>query len=174
MRDNRDQLQCSCIDLRMQGESDQSTEDEERKRSRIKSPVKHILESPNNDKLLAELFPTGDDKEYQGISQHTKNFVKEQGSLEAHENLMITDTVQCKSCCHYALPRQCGRVLPGASDEVKKHVLKNVINCFNTFTTSAFVLTSGTPRGKTIGSSKGVSFAKELCTSSTITFSSDI
>ena len=34
---------------------------------------------------------------------------------------------------------ECGLVLPGASEEAKEQVLKNVINCFNVLTTSAFV-----------------------------------
>ena len=77
------------------------------------------------------------------ISQDVKDIVSEQGFLEAHEVLMITDNIQFKSCYNYAAPGytycKCGLILPGASDEVKKQVLKNVLNCFNFLTTSATV-----------------------------------
>ena len=59
--------------LRAQGEPDQSTDDEERKLSLLKSLMKSFLESPNKDKSKAELFPKDDDK------KDAKNTVKEQG-----------------------------------------------------------------------------------------------
>ena len=66
----------------------------------------------------------------------------EQGNLAAHEILMITDTVQCRACCKYAALRHANcesrRILLGASDDVKKQVLKNAINWFIVLTTSAF------------------------------------
>ena len=60
--------------------------------------------------------------------------VQEQGNAEAHEILRITDTVQCESRYNYATSEhtycKCGLILPGASDEVQKQVLKNMTpNC---------------------------------------------
>ena len=46
VRDNNDQAQGSCIDLRVQGETDHSAVEEESKRSLIKSLMKQILDSP--------------------------------------------------------------------------------------------------------------------------------
>ena len=43
---------------------------------------------------------TGNDKEQHEISQDAKD----RGNREAHEILMITDTVQCKSCHNKATP----------------------------------------------------------------------
>ena len=53
---------------------------------------------------------------------------------------MITDTVQGRTCRKKTqlLDTQNANVY-FLSGEVKKRVLKNVINCFNIFTTSAFV-----------------------------------
>ena len=102
LRDNSDQAQSTCIDLRVQGEPELSTDDEGRKRSLMNSLMKHFLAFPNKDKLMAELFPNSDDKEYQGIAQDAKDTDKEQGKLEAHEILLITDTVQPKLCNVYA------------------------------------------------------------------------
>ena len=45
-----------------------------------------------------ESFSKDEDKEYQETSQDARGTVKEQGNLEAHEMLMITVTIQCKSC----------------------------------------------------------------------------
>ena len=104
VRDNEDQAQSSCIDLRVQGESDQSIDDEERQRSLTMSLMEQMLESPSKDKLMAELIPH-DDEEYQEISQDAKDIVKEQGNLEVHEILMITDTAQCMSFNKYVTPR---------------------------------------------------------------------
>ena len=92
---------------------------------------------------MAEFLPNSDDKEYEVISQDVKDIVSEHGFLETHGVLMITDNIQFKSCYNYAAPGRtyckCGLILPGASDEVKKQVLKNVINCFNFLTTGATV-----------------------------------
>ena len=44
--DNNDQAQSSCTDLRVQGELDQSTDDEERKRSLMKSQTMEVLHFP--------------------------------------------------------------------------------------------------------------------------------
>ena len=91
-----------------------------------------MLEFPSKDKSMADSLPKYDDKEYQEMSQDAKDIVTEQGNREAYEILMITDTVQCKSCDSYTTPGhtycKCGRMLPGASDEVKKQVLQNVMN----------------------------------------------
>ena len=97
MRENSDNARIFCNDLRDQGESDQLTEDEERnKRSRIQSLLIDVLLSPDKDKLMAELFPNSDDKEYHEMSQSVKDIVKEQGNLEdlGHELEMWT----CTSC----------------------------------------------------------------------------
>ena len=61
--DKRDQAQSSCIDLRVQGDSDQSTDDEERALSLKESLVKHLLELPNKDKLMAHIGHTRRDGE---------------------------------------------------------------------------------------------------------------
>ena len=45
------------------------------------------------NQLIAELVPKHDDKEYQDTSQIAKDIVQELGNLEAHEILLITDTV---------------------------------------------------------------------------------
>ena len=45
--------------------------------------------------------------------------------------------------------------LPGARHEVKKQVLKNLMNSSNILTTSAFVFVNWKSQRKTIGSSKG-------------------
>ena len=75
-----------------------------RKRSLMNSLMKRFLAFPNKDKLMADLFPNIDDKEYQGIAQDAKDIDKEQGKLEAHEILLIADTVQPKLCYDYATP----------------------------------------------------------------------
>ena len=141
-----DQAKNSCIDLRVQGEPDQATDDEERKRSQKK------------DKLMGDFFPKDDDKEYQDISQIAENIVEEQGSLEAHDILMITNTVQCKSCYQLRNFRntscECGLIFHEARKEVKKQVLKNVINCFSVPRTTAFVFKTGKPRGKQLLAAK--------------------
>ena len=93
---------------------------------------------------MAELHPKNDDKEHQEISQIAKDIVQSRSS----------DTVQCKSFYQYATPGhtscECGLVLPGASEEVKKQVLQNVINCLVFPTTSAFAFKTGKLKGKTI------------------------
>ena len=65
------------------------------------------------------------------MSQNTKDFVREQGNLEA-------------SCYNYATLGhsycECGLMLPGASEKVKKQVPKEGINCFNILATSAFAV----------------------------------
>ena len=48
-----------------------------------------------------KIFQSGD-KDYQEISQVAKDIVEIPGNLEAHEILMITDTVLCKFCYNYA------------------------------------------------------------------------
>ena len=66
VRGYRDQAQSSCIDLRVQRES--------------QTTMKHFLESPKKqNKLRSELFPKGDDKQYQKVSQGATDMVKEQG-----------------------------------------------------------------------------------------------
>ena len=81
-------------------EQSPGNEDHE-KASLIKLLVKQVLESPNKNQLMAELFPKNDDKEYEDISEDFKNIVEEQGNIEAHELFMITDAMRCQTCCHY-------------------------------------------------------------------------
>ena len=51
---------------------------------------------------MAELFRKSDNKECREISQDAKDTATERSNLEAHEVLMITDTIPCKSCHNYA------------------------------------------------------------------------
>ena len=118
---------------RVQGEQiDRLAKDEAHttKRSVIQLLLMKVLQSPNRDNLMAEPFPESDDKEYQNKSQNAKVFFsREQSNLEAHEVLMITDTLQCRSCNKYVTSGNVPNVdlfLPGASEEVKEQVLKNV------------------------------------------------
>ena len=67
----------------------------------------NVLQSPNNDKWMAEIFPKSDDKEYQDIFQIAQDTVQEQGNIEADEIVTITEnsTVQVvlqirNSCTH--------------------------------------------------------------------------
>ena len=107
---------------------------------------------------MTELSPKNDDKEYQDDSEDFKNIVKEQSNIEAHEVLMITDAVQCKTCYHCAIAGhtccQCGQPNPRASGEVKKQLFKIAMNCFKKLTTIALVVKTVKPRRKTIGSSE--------------------
>ena len=70
-----------------------------KKSSLIKSWMKQVLESPNKTKCDGRIFTNirrqGAQRDLSGCA---KNTVKERGNLEVHELLMITDTVQCKSC----------------------------------------------------------------------------
>ena len=76
-----DQAPSSRVDLRVQGEPDPSTDDVERRRSIIKSLMKHILEFPNKNHLMTALFQKDDDREYQEISQDANDTVEEQGAI---------------------------------------------------------------------------------------------
>ena len=109
-----------------------------------------ILQSPNIDKWMADLPPNDDDQEYREISQDAKDNGKAQSNLEAHEILMITDTVHCKSCYSCATPghtySKCGLKLTGASDEVKDK-FSTTSSFFNKLTTSAFVFFFESPDG---------------------------
>ena len=71
-----------------------------------------VLQSTDKEKLMAEFFQKNDNKEYQEISQDAKDLVK--NVVEAHEILMITNTVQCKSCYNDATLRhtkcKCGLI----------------------------------------------------------------
>ena len=112
MRDNSDK-------------SDQLTGDEEQEqRSLIRSLFVEDLQSLDKDKMMAELFPKNDYKKNQKFSQDAKETVKEQGNIEAHGILMITDAVQCSLCRNDATLGhtfcKCGLKLLGPSEEVKK------------------------------------------------------
>ena len=108
----------------------------------------NVFQSPDKDKLKAELFPKSDDKEYQNILRIAKDTAGEHGHLEVHEIFMTTDAVQCRSCTVCVTLGhthcECGLILFGASQEVKKQVLKNVINCFHILTTGAFAFETET------------------------------
>ena len=71
LRDNSDKGKSSCIDHWVQGESDQFADDEEqKKRSLIQSLIiVEVLQYPDKDKLMAQIFPKSDNKEYQHISR---------------------------------------------------------------------------------------------------------
>ena len=57
LRNHSDKAQSSRIDLRVQGEPDQLTEDEEQKNSSlIQSLLMNILQSVNEDKVIADLI----------------------------------------------------------------------------------------------------------------------
>ena len=60
--------------------------------------AKKVLESPNKNQMIAELFPKNDKKQYQGTSEDNKKIVQEQGNIEPHEIFMITDATQCQTC----------------------------------------------------------------------------
>ena len=65
---NSDIAQISCVDLRVQGEPDQLMDDEEHeKRSLIQSLLMNVLQSPNKDNLMAQLFLERDGR--QGVSK---------------------------------------------------------------------------------------------------------
>ena len=81
--------------------------------------------------------------------------VEEQSNVDAHEILMITDAVQCRSCYKNATLGhtycECGLTLPGVSEEVTKQVQKrrqvfhdahNMRICFQNW------------KGKTVGCSE--------------------
>ena len=159
-RDNKHQAHSSDLDNRFQG--DKMSRLTTKKKAKFANKVideKKFCSLRTMTDWWHNCFPNNDDTECQDISQDPKDIVKRQGSLEAHEILMIKDAVQCKSCCNNATPghRHCrsGRIFCGASDEVKKQVLQNFIICFNILTTSAFVSWTGKSRGKTIGHSEG-------------------
>ena len=141
----------ACIEIRVQGESDPWTEDEDHtKLAPIHSLLMSVLQSPNKDKLMTE-FPKRDDKEYREISQLAKDTVKEQGNFDAHEILMITDTAQCRSCHNYVtVGHHLATVELFFLEQVKKlrnKVSRTSSNCFNMFTTSALAFKTGKPRG---------------------------
>ena len=126
----------------MQAESDQLPHDEEQKKSSlIHTVIMEVLLCSDKDKLMAEFFSKDDEKEHREISQDAKNIVERQRNLAAPEILMLTAAVQFKSCCHDGTPRhtycKCVIVFLGASDQLNKQVLTNVINCFNILTTRA-------------------------------------
>ena len=110
--------------------------------------MEHILESPNKTDLMAELFSKKSTKSAKRFLMMPRTLFEEQGNLEAHEILMITDTVQCKSYYNHTTSGHtycnCGFILL-----VKKQVLKNVMNCFSILTTSAFSFQNRkSPEGK--------------------------
>ena len=138
LRDNGDKAQLSCIDLRVQREPDQLAEDEEhKKRSLIQLLFINVLQSPNKDNLMTDYFKARRHRVSRDVT-----FSKNKALSELFKFWMITDAVQCTSCYKDATPGHTSRMWtfsPGASEEVKKQVLKNVINCFNILTTSASV-----------------------------------
>ena len=98
VRDNKHQAQSSCFDLRFRGESVKSTDDEERnmfgnhgtdERNSCVSEQGRI-----DGRILSKRRRPGAPRDLSGA----KDTVKEQGNLEADEIIMITDTVQCKTC----------------------------------------------------------------------------
>ena len=151
LRDNSEQAHSSHIDIGIQAEPEQSPVNEVQERtSFITQPMKEVLESPNRNEMMEELSPKHDDKEFQDMSEDFNNIGK------AQRNIMITDAIQCKMCCHNATLGHtcctCGQANPGASDEVKEKV-KQVMNCFKILRTSEFSK-PGNPEGKQLISAK--------------------
>ena len=152
MRDNSEQAQSSHIDLRCQGKPEQSPDNEDQeKTSLMKLLMKRVLEAPNENAMMAELFPKNDDKEYQKISEDPKKYcwrtAQYRSSWNVHDhrrNVMPDVLPLCflDTCC------TCGQANPGASDKVKEQVFTNEMNCFNILATSAFVLELGNPGWK--------------------------
>ena len=60
----------------------------------MKSLMKQILESPNEDNLMAELFPKDDGKEYQEISQDAKDIDVEQGNVDVRRQCTVQVVLQ--------------------------------------------------------------------------------
>ena len=61
LHDNSDKAPISCIDLRVQKEPDQLTDDEEQtKRSLIKSLLMDVIQSPTKTNFMALVFPNSD------------------------------------------------------------------------------------------------------------------
>ena len=114
---------------------------------------------PKQRQFDGDSFPNKDDKETKILVRMPKTSVKSKAISKLIKILMITDTIQCKSCYNNATHGhtwcKSGLVLVGATDEVKKQILKNVINCFDIFRTSAFVSLSGKLTRKTVGRSEG-------------------
>ena len=99
LRDSSERAQSCHIDLRIHGEPEKSPDNEnQEKTSLIKLLAKQVLESPNKNQMMAELFTKSDEKAHQEISEDFKNIAKEQGNIEAHELFMITDALQCWKC----------------------------------------------------------------------------
>ena len=98
--------------------------------------MQEVLESPNTNEMIAELFPKNDDKEHQEISEDFKNSGRNQGNIEAHEMLMITDVEPCQTCYHYETPGHTLHVWRGKSRSMRRSqgkVVKNVMTCSEYF-----------------------------------------
>ena len=111
--------------------------------------MNQILEYPNKNKLMVELFPEGDDKEYQQISQDVKNktileLIQFSSSQTQYSASRVTITQLLDT--HIV---DVDQNFLQQINEVKKQVIQNVINCFSVLTTSAFIFNQGRPHGKT-------------------------
>ena len=104
--------------------------------------MKHILESANKDKLMGRVFFQ------KATTRSTKRKFSRSQTQHSASRVTIGE-LQGHTCC------KCGLVLLGASDEVKKEVLQNVMTCISRLTTKAFVFKPEKPRGRTIGRSEG-------------------
>ena len=135
LRDNKDQAETSCIDFRVEGESDLSTDEEERERSLNVSLMKQILESPKKDtvdcRIIFQRRRQGVPREFSGCQGHCE---KHRANLKLVKFSWSQTQMKCKSCNNYETPRhtslQMWFFIPGASGEVEKQVLQNVMNCF--------------------------------------------
>ena len=118
--------QSSHVDLRIQGEPEQSPDNEDQEKDITDEVVGDTGFCISKNHMMAELFPKNDDRENQDISEDFNNIVKEQGNIEADEMYMITDAILCQTCYHYETPGHthctCGQANPGASGEVKEQV----------------------------------------------------
>ena len=84
-------------------------------------------------------------------TQQGKDMINAKGNIQAHKILTISDAVQCSSCHNNSRPRHtycpCGKMLPGASDEVAQQSAKKVVSCFKILTTGTCVFKTGPSRG---------------------------
>ena len=108
--------------------------------------------------MMEELSPQ-DEPTSQPMSEKTKDIIVEQGNIEAFECTELTDQTQCENGCRHMSVGDgyChrGRILPGASEEVQRQILKNVMQNFELLTTSsAFRIKMEPSRGNTDGASE--------------------
>ena len=70
----------------------------------------NVVQSPNKDKLMAEVFPKNNDKEHQEMSQNAKDSVTEQGSHD-HKRSAMQFVLQLRNSWTYE-NCECGLIGP--------------------------------------------------------------